>query len=277
MALAWVASVAASSPLEEGASYLLSRQQADGGFAERGRSSTPGLTAWVILGLSASMSGPTTQEAAELAAGDYLASVEPSRATDLELRLLALAALGQDVSELADQIEDLRQSSGRIGPQINSTIWGVIALAQADRKPDRRSVYFLLRQQRESGGWSWSARAAPDCGDTAAAVQALRAASVSKHSKALVRAVLYLKGCQNKDGGFGTSPEADSDAQSTAWAIQGLLAAGVEPSAAAFRYLARLRQPDGSYSYSARYQATPVWVTAQVLCALARKPFPLSP
>ena len=37
-----------------------------------------------------------------------------------------------------------------------------------------------------------------------------------------------------------------------------------------------MRRPDGSYRYNARYVTTPLWVTAQVLPALARKPFPLS-
>ena len=41
------------------------------------------------------------------------------------------------------------------------------------------------------------------------------------------------------------------------------------------RYLERMRRPDGSYRYNARYVTTPLWVTAQVLPALARKPFPL--
>ena len=67
----------------------------------------------------------------------------------------------------------------------------------------------------------------------------------------------------------------ESDAQSTAWAIQGLLAAGQRPSAAAFRYLSRLRRGDGSYRYSTRYGTTPVWVTAQVLPALTGRPFPI--
>ena len=44
---------------------------------------------------------------------------------------------------------------------------------------------------------------------------------------------------------------------------------------AAFAYLASLRRADGSYRYSKRYAVTPVWVTSQVLPALARKPFPL--
>ena len=36
-----------------------------------------------------------------------------------------------------------------------------------------------------------------------------------------------------------------------------------------------MRRPDGSLRYSARYATTPLWVTAQALQALARKPFPL--
>jgi hypothetical protein len=36
-----------------------------------------------------------------------------------------------------------------------------------------------------------------------------------------------------------------------------------------------MHRSDGSYRYSARYAVTPVWVTAQVLPALARKAFPL--
>ena len=53
-------------------------------------------------------------------------------------------------------------------------------------------------------------------------------------------------------------------------------AAGRKPEAAAFRFLATLRRPDGSYRYSRRYATTPVWVTSQVVPALARKPFPLA-
>jgi hypothetical protein len=53
------------------------------------------------------------------------------------------------------------------------------------------------------------------------------------------------------------------------------VAARRDPGRAPFRYLAKLRRPDGSYRYSKSYATTPVWVTSQVLAALARKPFPL--
>ena len=105
-------------------------------------------------------------------------------------------------------------------------------------------------------------------------VQALRAAGVTRARRSTAR-VAFLRRHQNRDGGFELTSGRGSDAQSTAWAIQALIAAGRSPGAPAFRYLARLRRPDGSYRYSARYATTPLWVTAQVLPALARKPFPL--
>jgi prenyltransferase beta subunit len=89
-----------------------------------------------------------------------------------------------------------------------------------------------------------------------------------------MRAVRFLLGFERADGGFELTHGRGSDAQSTAWAIQGLVAAGRAPPRAAFAYLAKLRRPDGSYRYSAAYAATPVWVTSQVLAALAKKPFP---
>ncbi|TMK27602.1 MAG: ABC transporter substrate-binding protein, partial [Actinobacteria bacterium] len=106
-----------------------------------------------------------------------------------------------------------------------------------------------------------------------AVVEALRAAHVG--GRPIRRALAFLRRHQRQDGGFELTRGRGSDAQSTAWAIQAFLAAGARPGPAAFRYLARLRRADGSYRYDAHYGTTPVWVTAQVLPALARRPFPL--
>jgi prenyltransferase beta subunit len=105
-------------------------------------------------------------------------------------------------------------------------------------------------------------------------MQALRSAGVSPRAAALRRGIAYLRRLQRTDGGFPLVAGRASDAQSTAWAIQALVAAGREPGRDAFRYLARLRRQDGSYRYSRQRVSTPVWVTAQVLPALARDPFP---
>ena len=80
---------------------------------------------------------------------------------------------------------------------------------------------------------------------------------------------------RKRDGGFELTHGRGSDAQSTAWVIQAFVAAGRPPPGGALAYLRRLRRPDGSFRYSTRYATTPVWVTAQVLPALARKAYPL--
>ncbi len=264
LALAAASVALAASP----AGYVASHQQADGGFAEPGGQADPSLTAWATLGLVASGRTPPR------VTGDYLASKPTSGATDLALRILALDALGRDTSSEVTRIEALRRPDGRIGSLVNSTIWGVLALRATDR-PAKTSIAYLLRAQHRSGGWAWYPRGAPDSNDTAAAVQALRAGGVGARTRPIRRAIAYLRSVQRKDGGFPLVRGRASDAQSTAWAILALVAARRDPGRAPFRYLAGLRRPDGSYRYSKSYVTTPVWVTSQVLGALARKPFPL--
>ena len=249
------------------ASYVESRQQPDGGFAEPGARAGPGLTSWAVLGLR-SAGRPTGK------GHDYLVAHEPElqSATDIALAVLAEAASAQVSEPLRARLLSLSRPDGRIGPTINSTAWGVLALAQADRT-SKPKVSYLLRHQRPSGGWSWAAGVAPDSNDTAAVVQALRSQGV--RGRPITRGLAFLRRLQNRDGGFELTPGRGSDAQSTAWAIQAFAAAGVKPPASAFRYLATLRRADGSYRYSRKYTATPVWVTSQILPALARKPFPL--
>ena len=71
-----------------------------------------------------------------------------------------------------------------------------------------------------------------------------------------------------------------SNAQSTAFAIQGIVAAGRNPrkwrrTRTPIDYLKSLQASDGSVRYSRTSTQTPVWVTAQALTALARRPFPV--
>jgi hypothetical protein len=247
------------------AQFLQGRQQADGGFAEVGGTAGPQLTAWAALGLAAS--GASTDGAL-----GYLESHEQGldSTTDVALVAIAESSLGGRPAALLGRLRP--RSDGSFG-QVNATIWSAIALRQAGRTVSAGTTRFLLRQQKASGGWSWARSGEADSNDTAAAVQALRAVGVG--GRPVERGLGYLRRLQNRDGGFELTEGRGSDAQSTAWAIQAFLAAGRKPPRTAYAYLARLRQPDGSYRYSARYAATPVWVTAQVLPALSGKPFPL--
>jgi prenyltransferase beta subunit len=235
--------------------YVQGQQRADGGFGDAQ------ITAWATLGLVAV--GAETGGAAA-----YLARQQPQTATDVALVAMARAAAGDRPDDVLPRLR--AHSPGRL---VNATIWTILALRQAGEPAPPVLVRALRSAQRRNGGWSWHAAAAADTNDTAAAIQALRAAGV--RGRPIDRAVAFLRRHQNRDGGFEVLAGRGSDTQSTAWAIQGLLAAGRKPGTAAYRYLARMRRADGSYRYNARYVTTPLWVTAQVLPALARKPFPL--
>ncbi|MFL5923876.1 MAG: prenyltransferase/squalene oxidase repeat-containing protein [Gaiellaceae bacterium] len=251
-------------------SFLQAHQAPSGAFSEPGGSPGPLLTAWAALGLHAA--GASTGDALP-----YLVSREAglSEVTDVELVAFAEAALGRRPVRLLARIRAAQRPSGRIGPSVNSTIWGILALRQARERAPRAAVRLVLRRQARNGGWAWYAGGQPDSNDTAAAVQALRAAGVT--GKPIRRGLAYLLRLRNRDGGFELSPGRGSDAQSTAWAVQAFVAARRPVPRGALAYLRRLRGPDGSFRYSRRYVTTPVWVTAQVVPALARRPFPLRP
>lgn len=235
-----------------------------GAFAEAGGTTDAALTSWAVLGLAA-VGQPAFGSLA------YLQSQEAALPTTTDAALVALAeeSLGAHPATLLDRLQRAETSSGRIGTTVNSTCWSVLALGRSSKQTTR----WLLEQQAKNGGFAWAIGGQPDSNDTAAALEALRIAGV--HGAPIARAATFLLGFQNHDGGFELTHGRGSDAQSTAWAIQGLVAAGRHPPRSAFTYLARLRRPDGSYRYSAKYVTTPVWVTSQVLAALAQKPFPL--
>jgi Prenyltransferase and squalene oxidase repeat len=264
------AAVVAAAPLPRGANFLQARQLADGSFAEQGRTGHPQLTAWATLGLRASGSAPRSKAAT----ATYLAAHEADlgSATDLALVALAEQALGQRPDRLLARIRALERPNGSVGGLVNGTAWSVIAFRAAGEPVPRGATRWLLARQTRAGGWGWTAGAA-DSNDTAAVVEALRAAGV--RGRPIRHALSFLLRYRNRDGGFELTPGRGSDAQSTAWAIQAFLAAGKTRPRGAFAYLRRLQRADGSFRYSARYTTTPVWVTAQVLPALARKPFPL--
>jgi prenyltransferase/squalene oxidase-like repeat protein len=254
---------AAASP----AQFLLAHQAPDGAFAEAGGSAGPLLTAWAALGLRSAGAGTG-------GALQYLSTHEAALTdvTDVELVALAESALGRRPVRLLARIHAAQHPDGRIGPSVNSTIWGILALRQARERAPRVAVRFVLRHQAGNGGWAWYAGGRPDSNDTAAAIQALRAAGV--RGAPVRRGLAYLLRLRNADGGFELSPGRGSDAQSTAWAVQAFVAARRPVPSHALAYLLRMKRQDGSFRYSKRYVTTPVWVTAQVLPALHRRPFP---
>jgi hypothetical protein len=218
--------LAASGPVAGSAHYLEARQAAGGGFAESGRAPDPTVTAWTTLALVAA--GGSAEALARARA--YLADAESTlrTPTDLALNAAARAAAGERPTTLLELLR--ARAPDRL---VNASIWTILALRQAGEPAPAAHVRAVRGAQRSSGGWGWFRGGAPDSNDTAAAIQALRAAGIS--GRPIERGVAYLRGQQNRDGGWGLVQGRPSDAQSTAWAIQGLLAAGRKPGAAAWR------------------------------------------
>lgn len=262
--------IAASTPAEKGAAFLQARRLDTGGFAERGDlAAYPQLTAWAALALRAAGKSPPTSTARYLAEHES----ELSSATDLALVALAEIALGQKGTAPLARLRALERPTGSIGRLVNGTAWAVLAFRAGGVPVPAKTVRWLLARQTAAGGWGWT-HGAVDSNDTAAVVQALCAAKV--RGRGVRNALRFLLSrYRNRDGGFELTPGRGSDAQSTAWVVQAFRAAGKAPPRGSLVYLRRLQRGDGSFRYSARYAATPVWVTSQVLPALARKAFPL--
>jgi len=249
-------------------SFVQGRAQPDGGYAEPAGRSTVGLTATAVLALH-SVGAPVPDPARV-----YLQTHEQGLTpTEVELSVMAEAVTGGVSPGLLDSLRALERSSGAVGPAVNSTVWGMLALRQAGEPVSPQTVRFVARAQTRSGGFSWARGLPPDTDDTAAAVQALVASGVRGTS--IARALVYLRTRQRPDGGFELQPGTGSNVQSTSWAIQAFVAAGVKPPAAAFRFLQRMQRPDGSLRFSPRYATTPLWVSGQALPALERRAFPL--
>jgi hypothetical protein len=269
-----LAAPASAGILDDASRYLIGKRTPAGGFHEPGSSADPGLTGWAILGLVAADHCPTRS-------GEYLRGKPYPTATDLELRILALDALRArcrfevNLGGQVSQLLDLRRANGRIGTNVNSTIWGVLALRAVGRQVADRTIDYLREQQKPGGGWPWYPGGKADSNDTAAAIQALRAVGVSEDARSIRRGLAYLRRHQNDNGGFELGAGRGSDTQSTAWAVQAFIAAKRLPGRAAFRYLRSMQRTNGSFRYSRRHVTTPVWVTSQALAALAREPFPL--
>lgn len=275
---------AATSPDTRAARYLVRSQNRDGGFgADRGQASSDLYTGWSALGLAAAGRNPSdVRRRRGRSVTGYLRRSGSVRDTgELERTILALRAAGASVRrfrgrDLVAALAARRRRNGSWARNVAHTAFGILALRAAGRpaRAVRRSARWLLGAQNEDGGWGFVARAQSDVDDTGAVLQALAAAGMGED-----RGVGYLRRRQNRDGGFGQTEGRSSNAQSTAWAVQGLVAADVPLESLdsdPLRYLAGLQRRDGHIAYSRTSDQTPVWVTAQALTALRRKPFPLA-
>jgi len=286
-ALAAPSDASAATPAAKATRYLERVQNRDGGFAAfKGGRSSQLFTGWSALGLAAAGTNPQDVTTGGRSIISYLRGAGPLsdigelERTILVLRASGLSPLGFDGRNLMSELSRARRGDGSWKGNVAFTAFGVLAQRAGGLGTGRvsRSAAYLARAQNRDGGFGYVPSASSDVDDTGAVLQALAAAGRAG-SSASSRAVAYLRRSQGRDGGFGQSDGRTSNAQSTAWAVQGLVAAGRRPEAMGanpLRYLARLQRGDGHIRYSVGSDQTPVWVTAQALTALRKKPFPLA-
>jgi energy-coupling factor transport system substrate-specific component len=282
-----LAATSVSSPTR----YLLSAQNADGGFGPApGAPSSSLYSGWAALGLAAVGHNPQDVRRGGASLLGFIRAGEGT-ATDpgsLERTILVARAAGVSASafggyDLVGRLEQDIRGDGSVGGLVNLTSFAVLALRADGVTPPPRTLSWLVRQQDRDGGFNFAtAGGTSDVDDTGAALEALAGVGGSA-TRARARAVSFIARQQDRDGGFPSQPGGESNAQSTAWAIQGLLAAGIDPSSlhrggppSPQRFLSSLVAADGHVRYSRSSDQTPVWVTGQALMAFAGKSLPLA-
>jgi energy-coupling factor transport system substrate-specific component len=273
----------ASSP-GRAALWLASVQNDDGGWGSSPDSaSSTATTAWVVLGLESVDVNPLDVSKGGHSAVDYLRARVGDLGSpgDFARTILALEGAGLDprsfggenlVSALAKQRRDNGSYEGWPG----STAFAIIALRAAGATGSLpQSTSWLVKVQGGDGGWG-DVPGSPSTADgTGAAMQAIPGTTAADHGMG------YLRNAQRPSGGFALGGSGAVNSQSTAWAAQGMLAVGKDPASvrdegkSALDYLAARQDSDGHYQYSSSSDQTPVWVTGQVLTAVAGDFFPV--
>ncbi len=264
-----------------GRAWLERTQNSDGGFAATpGQPSSAAMTTWAALGLAAAGVNPLDVARGGNSPIDFLRDAKITSATDLERTILVLEGAGIDSRSfegrnLPSQLRSKRSGDGSWEGQVNITAFGILALRAAGQGDVGRSADWLRGAQNSNGGWGFAPGRGSEADSTGAAMQALAAAGGS--SAALADGARYLAQTQKGDGGWTLAGGA-VNSQSTAWAVQGLVAAGGSGPAISngVAYLGKRQAGDGHYAYSPASDQTPVWVTAQALTAVERRPFPIA-
>jgi energy-coupling factor transport system substrate-specific component len=276
---------AQASDVSRAAGWLVGAQNADGGWGPSPQSaSAPDMTAWAMLGLEAAERNPLDVSRGGHNPVGYLRSKvgELSSPGDFARTILALEGAKVDPRsfggrDLVAALAKRRRSNGSFEGWPGSTAFAVIALRAGGAGGVDRSISWLAEVQNGDGGWG-DVPGSPSTADgTGAAMQAM------PHTSAAGHGLGYLRRTQRPSGGFALGGSGAVNSQSTAWAVQGMLAVGKSPGSvrnggkSALDYLAARQDSDGHYRYSSTSDQTPVWVTGQVLTAVAGDPFPVPP
>jgi energy-coupling factor transport system substrate-specific component len=272
---------------DQAANWLEAAQSPGGGFGSAPSSDpSAALTTWAMLGLEAAGRNPfDVTSSGGKSPLDFLRGHldEVSSPGDLARTIVALEGAGADPRSFAgrDLVSALLKRRAANGSYVGwpgTTSFSLIALrtAGADEGLDS-TVSWLTKVQNDDGGWGDVPGQPSNADVTGSAMQAL------PETKAAQSGLSYLRKHQRPNGGFALGAGGGVNAQSTAWAVQGMIAVGADPAKvgdsgnSALDYLAARQADDGHYRYSESSDQTPVWVTGQVLVAVAGDSLPIEP
>lgn len=287
------------SAVADGVAYLESQQQPDGSIAGYG-----GETDWTIIAVAASGQGPD-QVVSE--AGVSLVDAienepmdETAPATDVERRILAIAATGEDTKDFGgvnyNELLADRHIDNQIGDPtlLNDDAFGLMAVAvtqdDALLPMAEDAVDFLLENQDISGGYSWATTdhawySGPDSNSTSATIVALQSVDElgiarPELPEALDDAAVFLLSLQDQSGGFLYDIYAIApDVGSTSWAIMALNTFNdsyLKQIDAARAWLLRAQNEDGGFGYMPGFDSD-TFNTPSSILALAGTTWTLQP
>ena len=274
-----------ASPATRAADWLEAQQRPSGGFAaDAGREAGAEMTSWAMLALAAVGRNPLDVTNSGKSPVDFLRSHidEIKDAGDVARTILALEATGVDPrhfagEDLVDRLLAQRRQSGSYQGWPATSAYAVLALrATGANEATAKTVEWLRKVQGRDGGWGNEPGDASTAEITGAVLQVL-----TPGSKVSDSALDYLRRAKRPNGGFAPGNNLAANAQSTAWTSEGLLAAGKDPGTfgsgkSSFTYMRDLQAEDGHFLKAPDEDASPVWVTSNVIIPLSGQFLPIS-
>ncbi|MCC6703617.1 MAG: cell wall anchor protein [Thermomicrobiales bacterium] len=287
--------IASGGGLDAAVAWLLTQQDAGGGFLGFTGEPDAGVTIDAVLAIA---SVPNPDQAALTAAAGFLiehgleyAAIGPGQAAKLTM---AAVALGQDPAQfgLIDSILGAMPTGSEgesgfcgFGPFDHALC--LLGLVAADAELPAGSLDALIAAQLEDGGWSWDANpetAASDSNTTAFAIQALIASGVDAADPVIQNALAYLATVIDPEqGGFAYDDNFGliADANSTGAVIHALIAAGEDASSdewgRATDALAGFQNASGAFRFQHEFPDDNLFATVQAIPAMAGVAFPIIP
>ncbi|MBA3276289.1 MAG: hypothetical protein H0T72_10880 [Chloroflexia bacterium] len=277
------------SGIDRTASWLLSQQADDGGFAGPSGESDPGATLDALIALAAAEhAGIDTGDAIEravawLESGDVALVYVQTGVGQAAKLALGLSAVGvppsgfANVDPIAVVQNGVDPDTGLYSAGVYDHALAVLALLASGNEVPAAAIEAFAATQAENGGWAFDASTDPamaDSNTTSLAIQALVAAGVGE-SGPVANGLAYLDAVWLDGGaGYSTLPETLPDANSTALLIQAFVAAGRDVSAP-IEALAAFQNASGAFHFNAEDTSDNLYATSQAIPALAQIALPI--